>query len=54
LIALNLRWVQNPTFSGLVLRRDTPQLADLIEKSFGLYSKLGARLRVLGRPAGER
>jgi hypothetical protein len=44
LIALNLRWVQNPTFSGLVLRRDTPQLADLIEKSFGLYSKLGARL----------
>jgi predicted phage terminase large subunit-like protein len=44
LIALNLRWVQNPTFSGLVLRRDTPQLADLIEKSFALYSRLGARL----------
>lgn len=44
MIALVLRWVHNPTFSGLVLRRDTPQLADLIEKSFGLYSKLGARL----------
>lgn len=44
MIALVLRWVHNPTFSGLVLRRDTPQLADLIEKSFALYSKLGARL----------
>ena len=44
LLALVLRWVQHPSFSALVLRRETPQLVDLLEKSTALYSKLGARL----------
>jgi len=57
-IALPLRFVGNPNFNALVLRRDTPQLADLLGKSFGLYSKFGAKLnQTTGRwvfPSGAR
>ena len=45
-IAAPLRFVSNPTFNALVLRRETPQLADLIEKSTALYPKLGAKLNL--------
>lgn len=43
-VALPLRFIGNPRFNALVLRRETPQLADLIEKSTALYPKLGGRL----------
>jgi len=45
-IASPLRFVSNPSFNALVLRRETPQLADLIEKSVALYPKLGAKLNL--------
>lgn len=41
-LATPLRWVHNPGFRALVLRRETPQLRDLLDKSAGLYSQLGA------------
>lgn len=43
-VALPLRFIDNPQFNALVLRRETPQLADLIEKSAALYPRLGGRL----------
>ncbi len=43
-MALPLRFVHNPQFNALVLRRETPQLADLVEKSSALYPRLGGRL----------
>ena len=39
-----LRWVENPGFNALVLRRDTTQLRDMIAKSEALYPALGAKL----------
>lgn len=44
ILALVLRWVANPRFSALVLRRDTTQLRDLLSESKALYSKLGGKL----------
>jgi hypothetical protein len=41
-IASPLRWVHNPNFRALVLRRDTPQLRDLLDKSARLYGQIGA------------
>lgn len=37
LIALPLRWTSNPRFRALVLRRETPQLEDLLDKARDLY-----------------
>jgi len=57
-IALPLRFVHNPRFNALVLRRDTPQLDDLLSKSLALYTKLGGKLnQTTGRwvfPSGAR
>jgi predicted phage terminase large subunit-like protein len=43
-VALPLRWIDHPRFNALVLRRETPQLRDLLDKSEALYTQLGARL----------
>ncbi len=43
-IALPLRWVDNPSFRCLFLRREAKYLADALDKSNALYPKLGARL----------
>jgi predicted phage terminase large subunit-like protein len=57
-IALPLRFAHNPRFNALVLRRDTPQLDDLLSKSLALYTKLGGKLnQTTGRwvfPSGAR
>jgi predicted phage terminase large subunit-like protein len=45
-VALPLRWVDNPRFNALVLRRDTTQLRDLISKTEALYPALGAKLNL--------
>ena len=37
LIALPLRWIKNPNFSAIVLRRDTTQLKDLLRKAAKIY-----------------
>ena len=47
LMALPLRWVNNPSFNALYLRREAKYLGDAITKSRKLYPHLGARL-VLG------
>lgn len=39
---LPLRWIGNGAFRGLVLRRETPQLRDLIDKAHRYYPALGA------------
>ena len=36
---MGLRWVQIPQFRGLVLRRESTQLQDLIDKSWALYPR---------------
>lgn len=43
-IALPLRWVDNPRFRCLFLRREAKYLSDALDKSEALYPKLGARL----------
>lgn len=45
LVAMPLRWVDNPEFRCLVLRREIPQLVDLLNKARALYPKAfpGAR-----------
>ena len=43
LIAQPLRWVDHPRFNALVLRRDTTQLRDLLDKAEALYPQLGAK-----------
>lgn len=40
LIALPLRWLSHPRFRALVLRRETTQLGDLLDKAETLYPKL--------------
>lgn len=45
-VALPLRWIDNPRFNALVLRRDTTQLRDLIAKTEALYPALGAKLNL--------
>lgn len=58
LVALPLRWIDHPRFNALVLRRDTPQLRDLIDKSEALYPQLGAKLNATTNtwrfPSGAR
>lgn len=44
LLALPLRWVDNPRFRCLYLRRESQYLGDAIDKSSTLYPKLGGRL----------
>lgn len=46
-IAAPLRWVHHPHFRGLVLRRETTQLADLLDKAHELYPRVvpGAKFR---------
>lgn len=39
IIAMGLRWVNVPQFRALVLRRESTQLQDLIDKSWALYPK---------------
>jgi predicted phage terminase large subunit-like protein len=50
LIAIPLRWVTNPHFSALILRRDTTQLGDLLKKARGIYPSklLGGRAKADG------
>ncbi len=45
-VALPLRWVDNPRFNALVLRRDTTQLRDLLTKTEALYPQFGAKLNL--------
>lgn len=44
LLALPLRWIHNPRFRALYLRREAAYLGDAIDKSEALYSKLGGKL----------
>lgn len=39
LVAMPLRWVDHPRFRGLLLRRDTTQLADLWDKAVEVYPR---------------
>lgn len=39
LLALPLRWANNPRFRALILRREFPQLQDLIDKAALLWPK---------------
>ena len=50
LIALPLRWVTHPRLRALVLRRETTQLGDLLDKADALYSKVfpGTKSRQTG------
>lgn len=43
-MALPLRWIHNPRFRVLYLRRESKYLEEAIDKSEALYTKLGARL----------
>jgi predicted phage terminase large subunit-like protein len=43
LISIPLRWVKNPNFSALILRRDTTQLGDLLKKAEKVYPAAGGR-----------
>lgn len=42
-IAMPLRWIHNPKFRALFLRREAKYLTDAIDKSSALYPKLGGR-----------
>jgi predicted phage terminase large subunit-like protein len=54
LIAIPLRWVKNPNFSALILRRDTTQLGDLLKKAEKLYPPPAAsRRRTAPRSRGS-
>lgn len=53
LVALPLRWVGNPHFRALVLRRETTQLGDLLDKADALYTKLRLRARSKSTGAGR-
>ncbi len=44
LLACPLRWIQNPRYRGLYLRREATYLGDAIDKSRALYPALGGRL----------
>lgn len=37
IVALPLRWAEQPHYRALILRRETPQLADLLDKARGIY-----------------
>jgi len=39
LIVMPLRWVHHPRFSGLILRRETPQLVELWQEACALYPR---------------
>ena len=41
LLAMPLRWISNPRFNGLILRRTTPQLEDLLQKAAHFYPRFG-------------
>lgn len=41
LIALATRWISNPRYHGLVLRRTFPRLQEVIDRCHGLYPLLG-------------
>lgn len=43
LVALPLRWVDRPRFRALILRRESTQLPDLLDKARALYPHFGAR-----------
>lgn len=47
LFALPLRWISNPRYRGLYLRREAQYLGDAIDKTRRIYPQTGARL-VLG------
>jgi predicted phage terminase large subunit-like protein len=44
LLACPLRWIDNPRFRGLYLRREATYLGDAIDKAAALYPALGATL----------
>jgi len=44
LLACPLRWIHNPSYRGLYLRRESKYLGEAIDKSEALYPKFGARL----------
>jgi predicted phage terminase large subunit-like protein len=44
LMAMFLRWIHNPNFRGLYLRREAQYLGDAIDKTEALYSLVGGRL----------
>jgi phage terminase large subunit-like protein len=44
LLACPLRWIHNPNYRGLYLRRQSKYLGEAIDKSEALYPKFGARL----------
>lgn len=44
LLACPLRWIENPNYRGLYLRRESQYLGDAVDKSKRLYPALGARL----------
>lgn len=43
LISIPLRWVRNPNFSAIILRRDTTQLGNLLKKAEKLYPSSGGK-----------
>jgi predicted phage terminase large subunit-like protein len=45
LVAMPTRWLAHPEFRALVLRRDTTQLGNLLDKAEGLYRKAFPRAR---------
>lgn len=44
LVAIPTRWIHVPQFRGLIVRRETNQLRDLIDKSRAMYRPLGGVL----------
>lgn len=44
LLACPLRWIHNPNYRGLYLRRESKYLGEAVDKSKALYPKLGGRL----------
>lgn len=44
LVAIQTRWIHHPQFRALILRRETNQLRDLVDKSRSLYRPLGGVL----------
>src|ERR1700694_1453946 len=52
LVAIPLRWVGNPDFQGIILRRETTQLGRLLKEASDLYPKAVPGAYPVGLGAG--